>query len=137
MEKEQFDFFRNLLHNRLENLVNEAGKTMVNMMGEGESLADLTDRASLENYWDSLLNIRERERNLIHKIIEALDRIENGTYGICEECDEEITEQRLKARPITTLCIECKTVQEAEEQFRSVGQSRSNPMPFSRSGLSY
>ncbi len=137
MEKEKFDFFRNLLHNRLENLVNEAGKTMVNMMGEGESLADLTDRASLENYWDSLLNIRERERNLIHKIIEALDRIKDGTYGICEECDEEITEQRLKARPITTLCIECKTAQEAEEQFRGDGQSRSNPMPFSRSGLSY
>ena len=103
MEKEQFDFFRKLLNERLENLINEAGKTMANMMGEEENFPDLTDRASLETDRSFLLNIRQRERNLIRKIREALDRIENGTYGYCDECGEEINEQRLKARPITAL----------------------------------
>jgi DnaK suppressor protein len=66
------------------------------------------------------LRIRDRERTLIGKIREALERIEDGTYGICEECGEEITAERLKARPVTTLCIECKKRQETEEKVKGL-----------------
>jgi len=59
--------------------------------------------------------MKDRDRNLIVKIREALDRIDQGTYGICEECGEEISERRLMARPVTTLCIDCKTRQEEDE----------------------
>jgi DnaK suppressor protein len=63
-----------------------------------------------------VLRIRDRERKLIFKIQEALTRIDEGTFGICEECGEEIGIERLKARPVTTLCIECKSSQEVEEK---------------------
>jgi DnaK suppressor protein len=61
------------------------------------------------------LRLRDRDRKLIRKIEEALERIEDGTFGICEECGEEIGIPRLKARPVTTLCIKCKSKQEEEE----------------------
>lgn len=118
MKKKQLDHFKNLLNERLEVLINEATKTMADMTDEKETFPDPTDRASLESDRNFLLRIRDRERKLILKIREALSRIENGTYGICEECDEEISEQRLNARPVTTLCIECKKDQEAEEKQR-------------------
>ena len=64
------------------------------------------------------MRLRDRERKLIRKIQEAMGRIEDGTYGICEECGEDIGVPRLKARPMTTLCIKCKARQEAEEDIR-------------------
>ena len=67
------------------------------------------------------LRIRDRERKLITKIDEALGRIEDGSYGKCEECDGEIGVERLRARPVTTLCIDCKSQQEAEERRRRLG----------------
>ena len=118
MKKEKLEFFRNLLNERMETLISEATKTMANMTDDEETFPDPTDRASLESDRNFLLRIRERERKLIQKIREALDRIDKGTYGICEQCYEEISEQRLKARPVTTLCIECKKAQEAEEKLR-------------------
>jgi DnaK suppressor protein len=118
MKKEMREYFKNLLNERLEALVSEAQKTMVNMTEEEEVFPDATDRASLESDRNFLLRIRERERKLIQKIRDALDRIEKGTYGICEGCGEEISEERLKARPMTTFCIECKKAQEAEEKLR-------------------
>jgi DnaK suppressor protein len=66
------------------------------------------------------LRIRDRERKLIGKIKEALERIEQGTYGICEDCGEEISTERLKARPVTTLCIDCKKTQETEEKVKGL-----------------
>ncbi len=118
MKKERLDYFKDLLNERVDTLISEATKTMVNMTGEKETFPDPTDRASLESDRNFLLRIRERERKLILKIREALGRIDDESYGICEECGEEISEQRLKARPVTTLCIECKTAQEAEENQR-------------------
>jgi DnaK suppressor protein len=79
-------------------------------------LPDPTDRASVESNRNSMLRMRDRERKLIFKIQEALDRLEAGAYGICEECGEEIGIARLKARPVTTLCIQCKSDQEVEER---------------------
>jgi DnaK suppressor protein len=63
-----------------------------------------------------MLRIRDREHKLIKKIKKALDRIENGTFGICESCGEEISIKRLKARPVTSQCIECKSKEEALEK---------------------
>jgi DnaK suppressor protein len=118
MNKKKLGQYRKLLNERLDVLVNEATKTMTDMTGEEENFPDPTDRASVESDRNFLLRIRDRERKLIVKIREALDRIDKGTYGICEECGEEISEQRLLARPVTELCIECKTSQEEDERRR-------------------
>jgi DnaK suppressor protein len=72
----------------------------------------------LESDRNFLLRIRDRERKLISKIQDALARIDDGTYGICEVCGEDISSERLKARPVTTLCINCKKRQEAQEKAR-------------------
>ena len=79
---------------------------------------DPSDRSSSETELTFSLRMQERKGGLIRKIEEALERIEDGTYGICEECEEEISEDRLKARPITALCIKCKRKQEEYERFR-------------------
>jgi DnaK suppressor protein len=65
------------------------------------------------------IRLREREQKLLKKIDEALDRISKNSYGICEECRNDIPYERLKARPVTTLCIECKTLQEEEEKAKT------------------
>ncbi len=120
LAKKKKEYFRKLLTERLDQLLTEANKTVSGMTDQGDNFPDPTDRASLESERNFTLRIRDRERKLISKIKEALDRIENGTYGICEECGEEISENRLKARPVTTLCIECKKKQENEEKVRGL-----------------
>ncbi|HEY7714890.1 MAG TPA: RNA polymerase-binding protein DksA [Candidatus Binatia bacterium] len=109
------DYFRNLLNQRIAELRQEAGKTVENM-DEDENFPDPTDRASMESNRNSILRIRDRERKLIFKIQEALRRLDDGEYGICEQCGEEIAIERLKARPVTTLCIGCKSSQELAER---------------------
>ena len=116
MEKERLEFFRELLNERMKTLLEEAEKTVSGMTNDKDTFPDPTDRANLETDRNFLLRIRDRERKLILKIKEALARIDDGTFGICEECGEEISEERLKARPVTTLCIECKTKAEEEEK---------------------
>ena len=90
-------------------------------MGNGlqqspEDLPDFADQSSFESDRNFLLRLRDRERKLLAKIDEALQRINDGTFGICEECEKEIGIKRLKARPVVSLCIECKTKQEEEEK---------------------
>ena len=116
MEKERIEFFRDLLHERLKTLLEEAEKTVSGMTNDKDTFPDPTDRANLETDRNFLLRIRDRERKLILKIKEALARIDDETFGICEECGEEISDERLKARPVTTLCIQCKTKAEEEEK---------------------
>ena len=101
---------------RLETLVEEARKSMGGMTETKENYADPTDLASYESDRNFLLRIRDRERKLILKIKEAIKRIDDGVYGICEVCGEPISDKRLKARPVTTQCIECKTEMEHEEK---------------------
>ncbi len=118
------EHFRSLLTHRLNELLVEGNRTLNGMSEQGDRLPDPSDRATMESETSFTLRIRDRERQLIGKIKDALTRIENGTYGICEECDEEISEARLKARPVTTLCIECKNNQERAQgpsgtRFRS------------------
>lgn len=116
MEKERLDYFRELLTERLNILLKEAEKTVTGMTNDKDTFPDPTDRANLETDRNFLLRIRDRERRLIMKIKEALARIDSETFGICEECGEDISEERLKARPVTTHCIACKTKAEEEEK---------------------
>jgi len=119
MKEESFEEFKTLLLSRRMELLTKALKTMEGMteMKEGrEGFSDPMDRASLESDRNFLLRVRDRERKLILKIDEALKRIENGTFGICEVCGEEISEERLRARAVTTLCVNCKTDQEEKEK---------------------
>jgi DnaK suppressor protein len=112
---EQLEMFRRLLNQQREQLMEDAGKT-VRVMGDAqETFPDPTDRAAWESDSTRDLRIRDRERKLIDKIDETLRRIDDGTFGECEECGEVITLGRLKARPVTTLCIACKAEQEAAE----------------------
>lgn len=99
-----------------EELVQEATRTVDGMTTEKAQFADPTDRASMETDRNFLLRIRDRERKLITKIDKAIERVEEGTFGLCDECGEDIEFKRLEARPVATLCIECKTMQEEEEK---------------------
>ena len=124
MDEKRLEFFRSLLNEQMKELIEEAAKTVNDMtVTEGE-FPDPTDRASWESDRNFLLKIRERERKLITKIGEALARLEEGAFGICERCGEEISEKRLEARPVTTLCIKCKEEQENLEK-RGVPESPS------------
>lgn len=117
MNKKQLEKFRILLQAQMDELLDEAGKTVSDMTAEKTNFPDPTDRASLESDRNFELRIRDRERKLINKIREALERIEDGTFGECESCEEEIGTERLMARPVTTLCIDCKTEQERKEKI--------------------
>ncbi len=116
MKQKDIDDFKALLTERLESLLAQAGDTVSGMKSPRENFPDPTDRAALEADRNFMLRIRDREHKLIKKIKKALERIDNGTFGICENCGEEISMKRLKARPVTTQCIKCKTEQEAQEK---------------------
>ena len=116
MNQEKLLYFKGMLEGRLRVLLEEAGKTVNGMGDRKEDFPDPTDRASFESDRNCLLRIKDRERKLILKIKEALDRIENGTFGMCEDCGRPISEKRLMARPVTTHCIECKTEDEQDER---------------------
>ena len=116
MDKKDLDYFEQLLSGHLKELLSQADDTVSDMTGPTDNFPDPTDRASLEADRNFILRIRDRESKLIKKIKKALDRIENGTFGICESCGEDISVNRLKARPVTTQCIDCKTKEEAMEK---------------------
>jgi len=117
MEKAKIEEFRLILQEQLDTLLRDAEKTVSEMTDEKTNFPDPTDRASLESDRNFELRIRDRERKLILKIREAIERLDEGEFGICESCGEDISEARLKARPVTTLCIDCKTEQERQEKI--------------------
>ena len=116
MKKKDIQYFKELLTDRLKELLSHADDTVSGMTAPKENFPDPTDRASLEADRNFMLRIRDRENKLIKKIKKALERIDNGTFGICDKCGEDITIERLKARPVTTQCINCKTKEEAVEK---------------------
>ncbi|PIE71838.1 MAG: RNA polymerase-binding protein DksA [Deltaproteobacteria bacterium] len=116
MDQKNLDFFKALLLKRLEDLEGQADDTVSGMTSQKENFPDPTDRASHESDRNFMLRIRDREHKLIKKIRKALNRIELGTFGICETCEEDISLDRLNARPVTTQCINCKTKEEALEK---------------------
>ena len=113
--KEQLMMFERLLLNQKKELLQETVRAVQEMNEPNDSFADPTDRASWESESTRDLRIRDRERKLLEKIDQALQRIVDGTFGECEECGDMISVGRLRARPVTTLCIQCKAEQEAKE----------------------
>ena len=116
MKKKNKEFFKEYLTERLEDLLNQADDTVSGMTETKENFPDPTDRAALEADRNFMLRIRDREAKLIKKIKSALERMENDTYGSCDSCGEDISLKRLKARPVTTQCIDCKSKEEALEK---------------------
>jgi DnaK suppressor protein len=118
MKPEKQDYFRTLLLTRISELLDGAEKTVAEMTDEQENFPDPNDRASLESDRNFELRIRDRERKLIAKMQEAIKRIDDGTFGVCDTCGGPISEKRLTARPVTTQCIDCKTKEEKMEKQR-------------------
>jgi len=113
------EFFRHMLALKINDLLGEAGKTVSEMTSSAkENYPDPNDRASLESDRNFELRIRDRERKLILKMQEAIKRMDDGVFGICEVCNGPISEKRLMARPVTTLCINCKMKQEKMEKLK-------------------
>jgi DnaK suppressor protein len=110
------DIRKKLLKQR-ELLLAEAREALNALPGQ-TVFPDMGDQATAETDRNFMLRLRSREQKLIKKIDEALDRIDSGTFGICDDCGMEINIKRLDARPVTTLCMECKTQQEEEERIR-------------------
>jgi DnaK suppressor protein len=98
-------------------LLNEAEVALNELPGQ-TIFPDLGDQATAETDRNFMLRLRGREQRLLKKIDQALERVEVGTFGICEDCGNEINLKRLEARPVTTMCIDCKTLQEEEEKLR-------------------
>jgi len=116
-KKAKYPDIRRDLERQRAAILNEVGEVLTHR-GDLEAFPDVSDQASAEVDQNFSMRIRERERKLLKKIDEALERMNAATYGICERCSEDIPYKRLKARPVTTLCIECKTLQEQEERAR-------------------
>ncbi len=117
MKPEKLELFRVMLTQKIAELLEDAGKTVSEMTVSKENFPDPNDRASLESDRNFELRIRDRERKLIAKMQEAIRRIDDGAFGICDDCGGFISEKRLLARPVTTQCIDCKTKQEKIEKI--------------------
>jgi len=116
---EKIEFFRYMLTRKINDLLGEAGKTVSEMTSSAkENYPDPNDRASLESDRNFELRIRDRERKLIIKMQEAIKRIDDGVFGMCDVCNGPISEKRLMARPVTTSCIDCKMKQEKMEKLK-------------------
>lgn len=118
MDKQKRKHFREVLIKRMADLLGIADDTVTRMSEGNGTFPDPLDRALSESNSTIELRKRDRERKLIQKIRKAIQKTEDGSYGVCEICGEEITEDRLEVRPETTLCISCKEEQEeVERQF--------------------
>jgi DnaK suppressor protein len=116
MGKEQLAHFANILTHLKNELMADIERTVHTMQDEQTVFADPNDRASQETDMALELRNRDRERKLVKKIEETLDRIKGDDYGFCDKCGIEIGIQRLEARPTATLCIDCKTLEELREK---------------------
>jgi DnaK suppressor protein len=119
MNKDQLEHFRQLLLAWKRELMEEVDRTMLHMKDDAANFPDPNDRATQESEFGLELRTRDRERKLLKKIDSALSRIDDGSYGYCEETGDEIGLRRLEARPVATLCVEAQERRElAERQFR-------------------
>lgn len=119
MSKQQLAHFEAILRSWKLELMNEVDRTVHHMQDEAANFPDPNDRATQESEFGLELRTRDRERKLLRKIDSALQRIEDGSYGFCDETGEEIGLKRLEARPVATLCLEAQERREmAERQFR-------------------
>lgn len=121
-QKEKFmnakmkEYFRQKLVSWKKDLLKESSQTLNNLQNENEAKPDITDRASEEIDRSFELRTRDRERKLINKIDAALQRIEDGSYGFCDETGDPISIKRLEARPVATLSLEAQEMHEKAEK---------------------
>jgi DnaK suppressor protein len=119
MSDGQLNHFREILLAWKRELMEEVDRTVLHMKDDAANFPDPNDRATQESEFGLELRTRDRERKLLRKIDSALTRIDEGTYGFCEETGDEIGLRRLEARPVATLCVEAQERRElAERQFR-------------------
>ncbi|EKD51277.1 MAG: hypothetical protein ACD_62C00293G0013 [uncultured bacterium] len=117
MKKTELKKFKELLEHRKEDIIKQAGHVGEPLYSlKEEELFDEVDLASTESDQSMSIRLKDRERTLLKKINKVLQKIEDGEYGICEKCGEEISVKRLEARPVTDLCIRCKEEQERVER---------------------
>jgi DnaK suppressor protein len=117
MRKMEIEFFRKYLKTQLEELTKKSDAAIADLLNTTVNSADPLDRTSLELERDFTLRLLDRENKLIVKIKKALGKIDDGVFGICEDCGDEIDIERLRLRPVTELCIGCKTRQERLERL--------------------
>lgn len=116
MDSKQLKKLEKQLEKMKKDIYADVEQTLTEMNTQSGNIPDPNDRASVESDRSFELRLRGREQKLMEKIDEALARIEEGTYGICDECGEDITVKRLEARPVAKFCIDCKTKQEQREK---------------------
>jgi DnaK suppressor protein len=116
MNSKQLAHFRTILDTLKQELIQDIERTVHTMQDEATVFADPNDRASQETDIALELRNRDRERKLIKKIDETINRIDKDDYGFCNSCGIEIGLKRLEARPTATLCIDCKTLEEVREK---------------------
>ncbi len=118
MNEAQLEHFRQLLLAWKQQLQEEVERTVSHMRDDANNYADPADRATQEEEFALELRTRDRERKLIRKIDQTLERIRREDYGFCDQCGVEIGLRRLEARPTATLCVDCKTLEEIREKQR-------------------
>ncbi|AUD77988.1 RNA polymerase-binding protein DksA [Kangiella profundi] len=116
MNDAQYEHFRNILTAWKKQLMEEVDRTVHHMQDEAANFPDPVDRAAQEEEFSLELRTRDRERKLLKKIIQSLNKIDDEEYGYCESCGIEIGIRRLEARPTAELCIDCKTLAEIKEK---------------------
>ncbi len=116
MDDKQLQKFREQLEQMKLDIIADVEQTLNDMTSQTGNIPDPNDRATMESDRSFELRLRGRERKLLDKIDEAINRIDEGTYGICDECGEEIRIKRLEARPVAKFCIDCKIRQEQREK---------------------
>ena len=119
-EKAEVEKLRLLLEKQLKDLQTDIARDRQPTISP--ALPDINDQATLESERSFELRIKDRERKLVGKVLDALKKIGDGSYGVCESCGDEIGIKRLKARPVTSYCINCKSEMEAEERREEQAQ---------------
>ena len=119
-EKAEVEKLRLLLEKQLKDLQTDIARDRQPTISP--ALPDINDQATLESERSFELRIKDRERKLVGKVLDALKKIGDGSYGVCESCGDDIGIKRLKARPVTSYCINCKSEMEAEERREEQAQ---------------
>jgi DnaK suppressor protein len=120
LSKKEVESLRAILEEQLRELLSQSREAVTTLTEVRETDADPLDVAVTESNRDFVLRMADRERKLLSKIQHALERMQNGEYGVCESCGAPITYGRLMARPVATLCIDCKTEAEQIEPKKRV-----------------
>jgi len=115
MKEKDINQIKALLMAQLGELKAQADTTFTGLIDEAGCLPDLADQASLESERENLLRKRDRENRMIRDVLAALQRLDEGSYGTCDICGEDIALARLKAQPLATMCITCKTEMEKQQ----------------------